>query len=128
MEYTLSIGDFDSFTLLLGYMNQKKDSNFMFMIEILVYWVIILLIKVYLRKKKYEYQEKHITMERRALQLTNLSKKATTNDIQNLFSNYEIEDITFTYRVQKYFRCMKKIMQLQKEIRYFITHPGSSII
>ena len=61
-----------------------------FMIEIITHSVIILLIKIYLKKKKYDYRSFAFDIEKRSVQVINLHKKADREQIQQLFDGYQI--------------------------------------
>ena len=47
------------------------------MIELILYSLILLMIKTFLMKKKFDYQKKHLTIEKKSLELANLHKEST---------------------------------------------------
>ena len=80
----------------MGYIYSNET---LFMIEIITYSLIILLIKIYLKKKKYDYRSFAFDIEKRSVQLVNVHKKAERSQIQQLFEGYQIEEIVFAYRI-----------------------------
>lgn len=60
--------------LVLGFRN---PSNLIMMIEIIVYAVVIIIIKVHLKTKKYKYRAFNYAIEKRSVQLINLPKNCT---------------------------------------------------
>ena len=73
---------------MIGFIYHHDD---IFMYEVLTYSLAILGIKVYLKKKKYYYRSFETDINKRALQLINLHKKASKKDIQDLFIDFNIE-------------------------------------
>lgn len=61
-------------TIWMGF---QQLGTFFLMIEVIVYSVVILMIKVYLKKRKYDFKSFSFEIEKRSVQLTNLSKQAT---------------------------------------------------
>lgn len=73
--------------LLLGFRN---PSNPTMMVELVIYAVAVLAIKVHLKTKKYKYRAFNYAIEKRSVQLINLPKNCTEKDIRGLLRGYHI--------------------------------------
>lgn len=70
------------------------------MIELLLYSILILGIKIHLKRKKYRYRAFNFSIEKRSVQLLNLPKNCTEKQIRDLFKEYHIDDVVFTFQVR----------------------------
>ena len=109
--YTFAFSQDITVDLFLGY---RSDNDLVFMVELIIISILILVMKGFLKKKKYEYWRKHESVEKRSVQLINVHKEATEEDVKELFSQFHIDEIVFSYRVSEYFSCLKTIMKLKK--------------
>jgi S-adenosylmethionine synthetase len=84
-------------------------------IYFLIFALLILAVRAYLKKIKYEGKNMVTTLSDRSVMLTNVHPEATAQDIKERFSDWDIEKVVFTYRVREYFKKLVGIYDIKKE-------------
>lgn len=112
VDFLLQLPSDELVTIELGYVETVRWVRFVYF---LIFTVLVLLARGYLKKHKYEVQTIANTLSDRSVMLTNVPREASPRDIRRCFEDWNLDRIVFTYQVKDYHKSLVEIYQIQKE-------------
>jgi hypothetical protein len=99
------------YSVEIGFMELRREMRFLFF---LLFTGLILFVRGFLKKSKYEVRSLSKKLSDRSVMLTNVPRKASAQDIKEKFKQFPIENVELTYRVREYVECLKAVYRLKK--------------
>jgi hypothetical protein len=114
VNFKLDLPTYGLRTLQLGFMDTNRWWRFA---SFLFFSIIILLVRGYLKKSKYEVRYVIDKISNRTAMLVNVPREATEADILEVFDRDGIENVVLTYKVKGYCKLLEQIYRADKELQ-----------
>lgn len=114
VNFRLDLPTYGLRTLQLGFMDTNRWWRFA---SFLFFCIIILLVRGYLKKSKYEVRYVIDKISNRTAMLVNVPREATIGDILEVFDRDGIENVVLTYKVKGYCKLLEQIYRADKELQ-----------